>query len=136
MANDIPKGSASRKPRSSGKLPFSQVTLEPGAQRSHIIPQEVHQGLAKLFERISKAKLPDGQLPFDPENYRQNGQALPSDTSGANGKAVFDVSQHRGSHPQVNDAMRTRLTAIDAALEVDLENALTPEAKNTALVKA
>lgn len=72
--------------------------------------------LPKLFELIAEAKLPDGQLPFDPEDYRQNGQALPSDTSDANGKATFDLAQHNDSHPQVNEAMRVRLATIDADL--------------------
>ena len=103
MAQDVPSGSPSRKPRSSGKMPFSQAKLESGAQRSHVIPQDTYlKKFPDLFQLISKAKLPDGQLPFDPENYRQNGQALPSDTSGANGKAVFDLFQHIRAHPHRN----------------------------------
>jgi hypothetical protein len=132
MDQDIPTGSSSRQPLSSGRLPFSKVTLAPGAQRSHIIPQKVYKDLSKLFERIAEAKLPDGQLPFHPEDYRQNGQALPSDTSGANSKATFDVAQHRGSHPQVNLAMADRLRTIDADLSNKLAAATTPEARNLA----
>ena len=130
-------GSSSRQPTRPSRIPFGDTKLTDGAQRSHTIPQQVFNGpLADLFSRIGKAQLPDGGLPFDPDNFLDNGQALPSNNSSANGLSIFDLSQHKGSHPQVNAMMQDRLQPIYDDLIRDLADAPTPEARNLALIDA
>ena len=117
------KGSASRPVTTDGRVPFKDVTLQAGAQRSHIIPQEVFKNLTDLFQKIGNPDPSSGVKAFDPNNWRDNGQALPSNNVDTNGKSLFDLSQHKGSHPAVNEAVQERLSAIDADLNRALEDA-------------
>lgn len=118
-------GSASRPARGTGKVRFEDVKLSDGAQKSHILPQQVFSrfsGPDQLFSLISEAELPNGERPFDPSNWLDNGQPLPSSTTNAGGRALFDASQHTGSHPRVNELVQARLEAIQGALIEDLND--------------
>ena len=130
------KGSNSRPPQASGSVSFDDIKLTPGAQKSHIIPQASFKKFANLFSSIGKAELPDGERPFDPNNYFDNGQGLPSNNADSSGKAVFDQSQHRGSHPVVNEAIESRLAKIEQDLNTALGQATTPAARNQVLAAA
>ncbi len=141
MSGDAPKvtiiGSSSRQPTRPARIPFHDVKLSDGAQRSHVIPENIFkETLPDLFNLIKQAELSDGALPFDPDNFLDNGQALPSNNSGSSGAAIFDISQHRGSHPQINAVVGEYLQSIYEGLEDDLASASTPEGRNRALVAA
>lgn len=138
--SDIPtmiRGSASREVKGTGRTPFDAVKLSGTSkpQRSHVVPQEVAKQLQDLFSAIKDAKLPDGGKPFDPFDWLDNGQALPSNNLDANGKAIFDIAQHKGSHPEVNKIALRRLTAIRDEMLEEL-GAATPEMRNQILAAA
>jgi hypothetical protein len=131
------KGSTSRPARSAGPLPFDKVTLDNKAQKSHIIPQSSTKTYQELFNEIADAKLPSGDRPFDPTDYLDNGQALPSRNTDAAGKAIFELSQHNGSHPVINELVEDQLRVIDDELSAVLRSpGVTEEARNAARVVA
>jgi hypothetical protein len=74
-SSDIPVTIKGRSLIQSDKASFNQIKLQAGAQRSHIIPQQVYKKLSLFFDQIrDEAKFPDGTTRFDPDNWFDNGQ--------------------------------------------------------------
>ncbi len=137
MSQKSPTGSSSRQPAAPSVVLFKDAPAKPGAQRSHTIPKEIfNTKFPELFEEIRRAQLPDGQLPFDPNNFLDNGQLLPSANADANGRAIAEFSQHIGSHVQVNAVMERRLRVISEDLTKAPRQASPPEAENIARMEA
>ena len=113
-------GSRSR-PTQLERRSFRSVGLDgPGSpQRSHVIPTAAVDAHPDLFQAISDAGLPD-RAPFDPQNWHDNGQLLPSSNLTGDGKALYGLSQHNGSHPSINDWANETLGGIEDQLRAGI----------------
>jgi Ca2+-binding RTX toxin-like protein len=130
-------GSSSRAPRAPRRIPFEDISLSDSAQRSHVLPQQSFRnftGEDQLFDLLQK-HLPESERPFDPDNWLDNGQPLPSRTTNTNSTALFDASQHTGSHPRINEFVSARLEAIQGDLIEDM-NDPSPAVRSRALSTA
>jgi Ca2+-binding RTX toxin-like protein len=130
-------GTTTRRPMPDRRVRFDRVDLTQDAQKSHRIPQRTAAAHQSLFDEISsRATFPQGERPFDWLDFRDNGQPLPSAATNAGERALYDASQHSGSHPVINRAVDQRLTAIRVRLTADLAQATTPAQVNAAYLAA
>ena len=129
-------GSQSRAPRITGNVSFGDMPTVSGAQKSHVLPQQITQRYADFFALLQSAEMPNDELAFDPNNFLDNGQTLPENSANANNKTLADLSQHRGSHPRINEAVRTRIETISSQLDIALAKATTPAERNALIVAA
>src|SRR6186713_2996966 len=123
----IIRGTPTRRPVTTERIPFSDVELRGSSapQRSHVLPQEITKKNAALFDLLGD-ELPDADRPFDPNDWLDNGQPLPSRNIDDAGAAIIDASQHRGSHPRVNELVDERLASIYEDLVDDLDATTDP----------
>lgn len=131
------RGSTSRPVRATGPVSFDSVKIKNGSfQKSHIIPQEVGKQFQPFFERLEKATLPGGERGFNLHDALDNLQPLPSANSGAGGVTLFDLGQHKGSHPTVTAAISEQVAKYSRDLDDALAMAGTQADRDAAVAHA
>ncbi len=100
----------------------------PNAQKSHVIPKEAfrNRDFQQFFNRLNSVPYPDGSGPFDPTDFRYNGQLLPEDATNNTNPLLKNKSQHVGSHPRITEAVEREMTVMSDAMELQLEGVTDP----------